>query len=832
MTTKYIDYKPITFLTCFLLSLVLMINSYLKTALRSITRKKTFTILNIAGLATGIAATLIIFLVISYERSFDNYHAAAERIYRVTTNVSNRSNGEVTERLSNVNWEMPDKMKADFPAVDKAGLVSFQGGAQMYVPSPGKGEEKKFKQTGIFYTTPELYNILDYTWLSGNATGLSDPHTAVISEKTARAYFGDVQSAVGRTIQMWSYRVPFQIVGVFKDLPGNTDVPIEVGLSYNVLKTLIADQFQPGSPWEASVGYAQCFVLLKDKAQVANVTAGLPAFAGRYYKPSTTQLVQLQLQPLSAMHLDKRYHNFITGNLSSRELWALALIGSFLLIVACINFINLATALSVNRAKEIGVRKVLGSNRVQLFSQFLMETAVITLCAIAVAIVITIVALPYAGQLIDRDLPLTLLTSPATWAAILCCAMLVTLLSGFYPGMIVSGFNPVTALKSKISIKSTGGVSLRRGLVVFQFVIAQLLVIGTLVVVKQMNYVSHQSMGFNKDAVVMVNLPSDSTLKLKYNYLKTSLAGLPGVSAASFCFDAPTADWLLLQDFYFDSQPEKAPFKTGVKAGDADFFGTFDIKLKAGRLPYPSDTMREIVVNETMVKKLGLSSPEKIIGKTITTMEHKSYPIVGVINDFNSKSLHEAITPLFIGSQRDAYEYIALRLDPNKIPATLKKVEQTFTGIYPTYLYDLTFVDERVKGFYEADMITAKLFQLFAGIAVFISCLGLYGLISFMVTNRTREVGIRKVLGASVNNILFLFSKEFMLLIAIAFVIAAPLGYYFMQGWLSGFYYHTVIGAGIFVSAIVLSLLMAWVTVGYKALKAALSNPVKNLREN
>lgn len=809
-----------------------MINSYLKTALRSITRKKTFTILNIAGLATGIAATLIIFLVISYERSFDNYHAAAKRIYRVTTHVSNRSNGEVMERLSNVNWEMPDKMKADFPAVDKAGLVSFQGGAQMYVPSPRGGEEKRFKQTGIFYTTPDLYNILDYTWLAGNATGLSDPHTAVISEKTARAYFGDVQSAVGRTIQMWSYRVPFQVLGVFKDLPTNTDVPIEVGLSYNVLKTLMPDQFQPGRPWEASDGYAQCFVLLKDKAQVANVTVGLPAFAGRYYKASTTQLAQLQLQPLSAMHLDKRYHNFITGNLSARELWALALIGCFLLLVACINFINLATALSVNRAKEIGVRKVLGSNRLQLFSQFLMETAVITLCAIALAVIITIVALPYTGQLIDRELSLSLLSSPAAWAAILCCAVLVTLLSGFYPGMIVSGFNAVTALKSKISIKSTGGVSLRRGLVVFQFVIAQLLVIGTLVVVKQMNYVSHQPMGFNKDAVVLVNLPSDSTLKLKYEYLKASMTELPGVNAVSLCTDAPSADWLFLQDFYFDSQPDKASFKMGVKSGDADFYRTFDIKLKAGRLPYPSDTLREIVVNETMVKKLGLSSSEKIIGKTITTIEHKSYPIVGVINDFNSKSLHEAITPLFIGSQRNSYEYIALRLDPDKIPATLKKVQQTFTGIYPTYLYDLTFVDERVKGYYEADRITAKLFQLFAGIAVFISCLGLYGLISFMVTNRTREVGIRKVLGASVNNILFLFSKEFMLLIAIAFVIAAPLGYYFMQNWLSGFYYHTVIGAGIFVSAIVLSLLMAWVTVGYKALKAALSNPVKNLREN
>ncbi|MEZ2443042.1 ABC transporter permease [Chitinophaga sp. RCC_12] len=809
-----------------------MINSYLKTAFRSITRKKTFTILNIAGLSAGIAAALIIFLVISYERSFDTWHTHTNTIYRVTTDVMNRSNGEVIEQLSTVNWELPEKIKADFSGVEKVGLISFQGGAQMYVPAPGATDEKRFKQNDIFYTSPDFYSIFDYSWLAGNAEGLSAPNTAVISEKVAKAYFGDIHAAIGRTIQMWSFRVPLQVTGVFKDLPANTDLPVQVGVSYSTLKKLVPEDFTAGTQWDAVPGgYGQCFVLLKKPDNAAAITAGLPAFAKRYYKPHNTRLPQLKLQPLTAMHLDKRYPNFTNATLSTRELWALTLIGIFLLIVACINFINLATALSVNRAKEIGVRKVLGSNRLQLFSQFLSETGVITLLSIAVAIVITIVALPYAGNLIDRQLPLSLLATPRVWAAILACGIVVTLLSGFYPGMIVSGFNPVTALKSKISIKSTGGVSLRRGLVVFQFVVAQLLVIGTLVVLKQMDYVRHQSMGFNKDAVVMINLPSDSTLKLKYNYLKASLAALPGVTNVSFCADAPTTYWIFMQNFYFDTNPEGQPFKIGAKAADADFYKTFDIKLKAGRLPYPSDTLHEITVNETTVKKLGLSSPENILGKTIT-IDHKSYPVVGVVNDFNSKSLHEAIVPMFIGSQAAAYEYVAVRMDPGKVSTTLKSVQQTFTGIYPTYLYDLFFLDERIRDFYAADVITSKLFQLFAGIAIFISCLGLYGLVSFMVTNRTREVGIRKVLGASVNNILFLFSKEFMLLIGIAFVIAAPLGYFFMQGWLSGFYYHTAIGVGVFAAAIILSLMMAWITVGYKALKAALSNPVKNLREN
>jgi ABC-type antimicrobial peptide transport system permease subunit len=346
-----------------------------------------------------------------------------------------------------------------------------------------------------------------------------------------------------------------------------------------------------------------------------------------------------------------------------------------------------------------------------------------------------------------------------------------------------------------------------------------------------MRYVREQPMGFTRDAVVLINLPSDSTLKLKYDYLKSRMQDIPGVTPASLCVDAPSADWKFAQEFYFDTDPVKQPFKIEAKAADADYYKTFGIRVKAGRLPYPSDTLKELVVNETTVKKLGLSSPEKIIGKTITSTEHKTYPVVGVINDFNSQSLHEAITPMLIGSDKNGYEFIALRLNPQKMTGALKKVQQTFTGIYPSYLYDLTFLDERISNYYQADAITAKLFKIFAGLAVFISCLGLYGLISFMVVNRTREVGIRKVLGASINSILFLFSKEFMLLIMVAFLIAAPLGYYFMQGWLSGFYYHTAIGAGIFVLAVFLSVLVAWITVGYKAFSAALANPVKSLKE-
>lgn len=809
-----------------------MINSYLKTAIRSIGRKKTFTILNVAGLSIGIAAALTIALIIRYEYSYDTYHSKADRIYRVTTDVSNRTNGEVSKRVVYVPLHLPEAMQQEVPGIEKTAIMSRLGSAQIYVPQPGNGMELRFKQSNIFFTGPTLYRIFDYTWVTGNPEGLSAPNTVVLSESVASAYFQHPENALGRTVQLWSYRIPLRVVGVFKDLPSNTDIPLKVGIAYNTLKGLVPADFNNNDLWNTAESSSRCYVLLRPGARISAVNGALPGFVSNHFKKNIQEDVQLHLQPLKDIHLNTLYQNFTPLTLSPKALLALGLIGIFLLLVACINFINLATALSVNRAKEIGVRKVLGSNRWQLFAQFLAETSVITFFSLLIAVVITIVVLPFAGQLVNRQLSMELLNSPFVWIGCIICGVVVTVLSGSYPGMVVSGFNPVMAIKSRISIKSAGGASLRRGLVVFQFVVAQLLVIGTLVVVKQMRYIQQQSLGYDRKTQVLINLPSDSTMKLQYTYLKASMQQIPGVQAVSLCTDAPSSDFFNTKDFYYDVNPVKQPFKVLFKYADADYYKTFGITLKAGRMLYPSDTIKEVVVNETLVKKLGLKRTEDIIGKTISVGQFSRLSVVGVINDFNNRSLHDAITPLVIGTDWSSYEYIALKLSPNNMPSTLKAVQQNFTQIYPNYLYDLSFVDELVQGYYDADVITSKLFKLFAGIAVFISCLGLYGLISFMISSRIREVGIRKVLGASANSIVYLFSREFIVLIMVAFIIAAPLGYYFMQSWLEGFYYHTGIDIGTFIIAIFLSILIAWITVGYKTMKAALANPVKHLKEN
>ena len=345
-----------------------------------------------------------------------------------------------------------------------------------------------------------------------------------------------------------------------------------------------------------------------------------------------------------------------------------------------------------------------------------------------------------------------------------------------------------------------------------------------------MSYFRNRPMGFDKEGIALINLPSDSSLKVKYPLLKNRMLDIPGVISASLCMEAPANFFDRSHSFYFDNKAEKEQFNIAWQFADTGYLKTFGIQLLAGRTYFPSDTVRELLINETAVKKLGFRSPNDILGKTIAFDDGQKYPIVGVVKDFNSRSLHSGIAPMVLTSSYESYEWIALRLDRNKMKTALDQVQKTFTEIYPTYMYDRIFFDERIEEFYGNEAITSRLFKIFSFLAIFISCLGLYGLVSFMAVQKTKEIGVRKVLGASVQSIVYLFSREFTILIGIAFLIAAPVGYYLMREWLSGFYYHTSIGWEVFVIAIIISVIIAWITVGYKAIKAAIANPVKSLR--
>jgi putative ABC transport system permease protein len=812
-----------------------MWRNYLAIAIRQLQKNKIYSLINVTGLGVAVGTTLLIFVVVRYELSYDRFHPNRDRVFRVVTDNRKLSSGEVTGYDGSAPLRLANLVRSNFPQIEKVAAVWNIGGAQIHLPEPGKQQvdEKRFKESnGLFFAEPGVYDMLKTRWLAGGPKELTQPNTAVITRSLADKFFGDWKKAIGRTIEVWSFRVPMKIVGVFQDMPENSDLQIRLGGSYQTFVSINTDWFAQASlaevPWPN-----YCYVMLPKGSKASDIEKLLPGFVNRHY--SLKEFVsgvtpELHLQPLTAIHLDARYGNYKNDALSASELWALALIGGFLLIVACINFVNLATSQSVTRAKEIGVRKALGSTQPQLIRQILYETGAVSTIAVIVGCVIAYATLPLVRELIQKPISLDLVDQPLIIAFLIVTGLVVTLLAGLYPGFVLARFNPSHALKTKLGSKVVGGISIRRALVVFQFVIAQFLIIGTIVLVQQMKYLRKQSLGFEKNAIAFLELPSNEADQQKLDHFKSRILDVTGLNAASFCMDAPASWGSNNAHFFFDEEPEKREFPANLQFADTSFSETFRIPVVAGRMPRASDTLNEVVVNESLVRKLGLTSPQQIIGKTIAFDAERKLPVVGVLKDYNHKPLRQAIEPLVLGTNKHAYNYVAMRFDASKMNNSIAQVQRIFTGTYPTYIYDLWFLDERLRSFYASDAKTSQLFTIAAIIAIFISCMGLYGLISFTTVQRAKEMGIRKVLGASLNAIVMLFSKEFLLLVGIAFVVAAPIGYYFMHEWLAGFHYRITLSPAIFILALVLSILIACAAIGYKALSAARANPVKSLK--
>jgi ABC-type antimicrobial peptide transport system permease subunit len=554
------------------------------------------------------------------------------------------------------------------------------------------------------------------------------------------------------------------------------------------------------------------------------------AWSNKQFKNRNSGKRFLVPQPLSTVHFDTRYGDGLGDHMTSMAtLRTLSFIAVLIIIMASINFINLSTAQSVGRSKEVGIRKVLGSSRGQLIVQVIGETAIIVLIAVALALVVAEIALPYLKNIASVPNNIGLFNTGAGLFLVII-TLAVVILSGIYPALVVSGFKPVSALKNKINAASIGGIPLRRALVVAQFAISQLLIIGTVVAIKQMNFVNNAYLGFNKDAVLIIPCSTDSIGLQRMNGFKQELLQTPGVKAASFISDAPSSDNNSSTNFNFNHSRKDPGFDLFLKIADADYFKTFGLRFVAGKRYDQSDTMRQVVVNQTLVQKLGIKRPEDALGKTISLGNATWASITGVVADFKTNSMRETIKPIAIYPQK-AYEgEVAVKIETGNFSANVARVQKLWEKAYPEYAYTGFFLDDSIARFYKQDNQLALVYKIFALIAIFISCLGLYGLVSFMAVQRTKEVGIRKVLGASVASIVYLFSKEFTLLIVVSFVIAMPAAWYLMNGWLRGFAYRISINAWIFVSAIAVSVIIAWLTVGYKAIRAALVNPVKSLR--
>jgi predicted permease len=779
-------------------------------------------------LAIGIASCLLLFTVVKYELSYDTFQPDYDRIYHVVT--EDKYSDGITY---NPGIPVPalDALRLEFPQIT-TGAMFASFGSQVTVVGTNKevnDADKKFiESTGFLFCDPQFFQVFHYDWLIGSPSVLAEPNNTVLSQKLGDKYFGDWRKAPGQYLKL-DNKVLVKVAGIIKNPPANTDFPLNIITSYKTVQANAA-RYSYADNWNSTSSNFEVFMLLPKNVSEATINQQLLSFNKKYNKKNgNTNSVRTNfLQPLSEVHFDKRFDNFGDHITSKTTLWTLSLIGLFIIIMACINFINLSTAQAVSRSKEIGIRKVLGSQRWQLFGQIIGETTFIVIASAILAIGIASICLPYIKNVALIQEPLTFFNWQTISFLLILCAAII-LLAGTYPAFILSGFKPALALKNKITSATIGGISIRRALVVLQFAISQILIIGTIVAITQMSFVKNADLGFNQDAILLLSANSDSTFHAREESYKQKLLQLPGVQSVSFNTDVPSSDNGWYTNFAFNHGPGE-DFSLSLKFADEDYFKTFGLHFLAGRGFGKSDTAKEFVINETLTKKLGLKNPADALGKDIRIGGNEWKPIVGVVKDFKTSSLRDEIKPTLICEAKQYYGITAVKLHSSNIPKTKAGIESEWNEYFPEYAFTTSFMEENIEQFYQQEDQLELLYKIFAGIAIFISCLGLYGLVSFMAVQKTKEIGVRKVLGASVKNIIYLFSKEFTLLILISAVIAVPVGYLMMSHWLQNFTFRIKMNWEIFLTAILISIVIAWIAVGYKSIKAALANPVKSLR--
>lgn len=788
-----------------------MIKNYIITTLRTIKRNKLYTAINVAGLGLGISCTILIFALIKYHLSFDDFHPEADRIFRVTTELDLDQH----KYIEGVPAPLPEAFRNDYAFAEESAVVYKAPNELISID----GTASKFEEE-IAFAEPSFFRVFGFEMIRGDAkVALARPDAVILTENMARKFFG-TNDPVGKTLKV-AGKAEFRVMGVLKDLPLNTDRRSEIYLPFMALKAL--------QPWNVSENWRnvnndmQFFIRLKRGVSAASLEGVLAGFAHKYYSDQDAKEWSFHLQGLQDVHLNKLF-----GAAVSRDnLLALGCIGMFLLLAACINFVNLATAQAISRSKEIGVRKVLGSSPGHLFWQFIVETAVISLLAAVLAIVLAEMTLPLVNQLFNAQIPLEVLTDPYLAGFLVVILLFVVFASGCYPGMVLAGIQPVLALKGKISHGSTGSVSLRKGLVVVQFAISQLLIIGTIVIVNQMRYAQNADMGFAKNGIVVLPVPDNKPAKIRT--LQAQFAKIPGVENSSFCYAPPAYQEAGGSRIQFGSRPQEEKFTISCRYADEHYASVFDLKLLAGRNLAKSDTVREFVLNLATVKALGFAKPDQVLNKKVVVNGY-SGTVVGVMKDFHNKSLHAAIEPLALTSFFVWYERCAVKIDTRNIARTLAALKNTWQRAYPDAFYKQEFLDERIFRMYDTDRTMMKLLEGFTFIAVFIGCLSLYGLVSFMAARRRKEVAVRKVLGATVGQILTLFFAEFGKLMFIAFVIAAPAAWFAMHDWLTNFAYRTDLGAWVFIFALGITSAVVTCTVLFKSLKTAMADPSVSLR--
>ena len=807
--------------------------------LRRFSRQKLTTTLHIVGLTLGISVCLLIGLFVKHELSFDAYESKATRTYRLNTVWVDFGKKEFHYSTP---FPLADQIRKDIPGLEYVTKVHhpFQSIIEI-------NPTKRFKQDQVMMTDPEFLDVFDVKIVKGNAyETLRKPYQAVLTETTVKKFFGN-EDPIGKT---FTYNDSFNITvgSVIKDFPGNTHLPASMLLSFSDNEKYL----MTSATHYGSVSGGTTFIVLpKGTRPGAGLKAGLKSINDRFINNQQwmgkDSHVETEIQPLTDIHFNSKYAGggeWVKA-INTQWLWFFGAVGFAVLILACINFINLSTAQSLTRAKEVGVRKSIGAGRFQLIRQFLSEALLLVFFAAILSVVIAKLALPYLNDLTSKQITFEIWESPGIMVSLLAGIILTALLAGIYPSWLITRFQPASVLKSGSVNTNQGTPLLRKGLVITQFSISICLLIGLLLIGKQMNYMRHKNLGFDKDNIITMQIPATSNIAKK-ELFAAALKTIPGIKDWSFSTSPPSggenAHWGTRMSLIGREDPNLKPVTTIMT--DDRFCQVYGLHLKAGRFFTIADTsaisesipenMRfpKTVVNETLVRELGFASNEEALGKRFWTGMMGWHPeITGVVADFNIGSLHEAIKPTLITQFIPFANKVGVKIQAGAdIPVVINQVNTSYKKIFPEGIFEYNFLDQQLDALYKSEIRLFSLFKVFSVLAMLISCLGLWGLITFAAQQRVKEIGIRKILGASVPNLVSMLAKDFVILVCIAIVIAVPLAYLGINKWLQDFAFRINIGWTAFVIAGAAAILIALITVSFQAIRAAIANPVKSLR--
>ncbi len=799
-----------------------MLSNYLKIAWRNLLRYRNFTMLNTVGLGVGVAGALLIFLFLRYHLSTDRHQPHFNRIVRISTDL-HLDDGSV-EYNAEGPPPLAKALRTHYPQVEQAGFLLGIRELNVSLRRPGETQITRFlEHEGIGFVEPDWLEVMTYAWLQGDPkTALRAPNQAVLTESWAKRYFGTV-NALGQTLTLDNKAV-VRVTGIVADPPGPTDTDLGLFVS---LPTMYQVGVSAGAEndWWMLNSINRVYARLRNPDAITSLQATLPTLAKQHYG-KMAQTFQFVVQPLADLHFDVARDP--THAVQPTLLWSLAVVGLLLIVAACINFINLATAQTLRRGKEVGIRKTLGSSRGQLAGQFLLETLLVSVAATGLGVVLASLTLPLFANWLR--LPLSLQPDALTVGFVFTLLFVVVALSGAYPALVLSGVSPWSALRGKLTA-SAGGLSVRRGLVVVQFVVCQGLIIGALVINYQVRFMQQTDPGFAKDNVVTVRLPYGQ--KARHDAFKQKLSAYAPIRSVSLSALPPATVATAMNggQIKANGKPDWESYPVRERLADADYLPTYGLRLLAGRNITPGDTIRDYVINEALMRKLGFQRPEQALGYRLQYhLSAVPLPIVGVVKDFYQRSLRHEVGPCLIANWSAWYRTAGIRIAGQNPAQTLQFIEQTWQQVFPDQVFEYEFLDKQVARLYETERLTGQLVSTFTLLAILICCLGLFGLVSHVVVQRTKEIGVRKVLGASVMSIVALLSKDFLVLVLIAILLASPVAWYAMSRWLEGFAYKIAIEWWVFALAGLLAVGIALVTVSFQSVKAALMNPVKSLR--